>query len=125
VIDPLVEDLVLEEAHFARVERRALSDEELCERLVLAMIDEAAAILHEGIAASARDIDLVSVHALGFPRWRGGLMHHADALGTAQVVARLRALAREDPAARTISPVLMDCARGGRPLRDVFPAAGP
>jgi len=99
VVDPLVEDLAREEAHFAKVERQAFSPDEIRERLVLAMINEAAAILDEGIAQSAKDIDVVTVAGYGFPRWRGGLMHHADTLGAGAILARLEAFAREDPVA--------------------------
>ena len=81
VVDPLVEDLAREEAWFAGVTRRRIDEAEIVERLVLAMVNEAAAILSEGIAARASDIDLVTVLGYGFPRWRGGLMHHADSLG--------------------------------------------
>ncbi|GKY88036.1 3-hydroxyacyl-CoA dehydrogenase NAD-binding domain-containing protein [Sinisalibacter aestuarii] len=99
VVDPLVEDLAREEAHFAGVTRRDISQDEIRERLVLAMINEAAAILDEGIAQSAADIDVVTVAGYGFPRWRGGLMHHADTLGASAILARLRSFAEEDPVA--------------------------
>ena len=78
VIDPLVEDLAREEAWFAGVTQRRIDAPEIVERLVLAMVNEAAAILSEGIALRASDIDLVTVLGHGFPRWRGGLMHYAD-----------------------------------------------
>jgi 3-hydroxyacyl-CoA dehydrogenase len=42
--------------------------------LVAAMADEGRAILAEGLARSAADIDLVLIHGYGFPRWRGGPM---------------------------------------------------
>ncbi|WP_373049847.1 3-hydroxyacyl-CoA dehydrogenase [Thalassovita aquimarina] len=118
VIDPLLEDLVLEEAYFAKVARRAFSDDEIRERLLLAMINEAAEILRDGTARRASDIDLVSVHGLGFPRARGGLIHYADTLGAAHIVARLQAFAAEDPAEWRISPLLLDAAKTGRKLAD-------
>ncbi|MDH3263410.1 MAG: 3-hydroxyacyl-CoA dehydrogenase family protein, partial [Paracoccaceae bacterium] len=118
VVDPLVEDLAREEAHFAKVTRREFTDDEIRERLLLAMINEAADILHEGIAASARDIDLVTVHGYGFPRWRGGLMHHADTLGPKQVLAGLNELAKEDPLVWRASPLIEDCAAKGTSFAD-------
>ncbi|MCB1335925.1 MAG: enoyl-CoA hydratase/isomerase family protein [Maritimibacter sp.] len=99
VEDPLVEDLVREEAHYAKVARRAFTGDEIRTRLLIAMINEAAAILDEGIALSAADIDLVTVAGYGFPRWRGGLMHHADTLGPKAVLEALRRFAVEDPVA--------------------------
>ena len=58
--DPLIEDLIREEAHFAKVTRTEISEAEIQEQLLLAMINEAADILGEGIAHSAAEIDLVS-----------------------------------------------------------------
>ncbi|MBV2361518.1 enoyl-CoA hydratase/isomerase family protein [Thalassococcus sp. CAU 1522] len=108
--DPIVTDIVLAEARSAGVSRTVFSAEDIRDRLVLAMINEACDILHEGIAQSAADIDLVTVFGYGFPRWRGGLLHHADTLGAAEIVRRLGALSLEDPVAWKISPVLLECA---------------
>lgn len=123
VEDPIVADLAIEEAHFAKRERTDYAEEEIRERLVLAMINEAADILDEGIAQSAADIDLVTVFGYGFPRWRGGLMHYADTIGADAIVARLRDLAKEDPIAWRISPLLERCAANGTRLADAAPSA--
>ncbi|WGW02385.1 FAD-dependent oxidoreductase [Tropicibacter oceani] len=119
VEDPIVADLALEEAHFAKITRTEYSEAEIRDRLLLAMINEAADILHEGIAASARDIDLVTVFGYGFPRWRGGLMHFADTWGVPEILARLRKLEQEDPVVWKPSPLLIDCAEKGRTLAQV------
>ena len=118
VIDPLVEDLVREEAHFAGVTRRDISDDAIREHLLLAMINEAADILHEGIATCARDIDLVTVFGYGFPRWRGGLMHYADSIGAATILEKVEALSQIDPVAWAVSPVLRHCAATGTSFAD-------
>lgn len=81
VEDPIVADLALEESHFERRLRTDYGPAEIRHRLIRALLEEAVAILQEGAAASAADIDLLSVHGIGFPRWRGGLMHHAARLG--------------------------------------------
>ncbi|KUF10311.1 FAD-dependent oxidoreductase [Pseudoponticoccus marisrubri] len=114
--DPTVAELVQNAARAAGVARRDYTADEIRERLVLAMINEAAEILSEGIAQSARDIDLVTVFGYGFPRWRGGLMFHADTLGAPHVVERLRALEAEDPVAWKISPLLLECVATGQTL---------
>lgn len=75
--------------------QREWTQEAIADCLVLPMVNEAALILEEGIALRAVDIDLVEVHGYGFPRWRGGLMHDAQARGLADVVQKLRALADE------------------------------
>ena len=109
VDDPIVADLALEEAHFAKITRRDFSADEIRHRLLLAMINEAADILGEGIATSAADIDLVTVFGYGFPRWRGGLMHYADTLGPEEVLAGQKELAKEDPIAWRPSPMIEAC----------------
>ncbi len=118
VVDPLIEDLVREEAYFAKVERRDYSADDIRRRLLLAMINEAADILREGVAKTASDIDLVTVHGYGFPRWRGGLMHYADTLGVKSIRDQLRDLADEDPVAWTPSPLIERLADRGRGFAD-------
>jgi 3-hydroxyacyl-CoA dehydrogenase len=54
----------------------SLTAEAIAERLVGAMAAEGQAILDEGIAQAASDIDLVEVHGYGFPRWKGGPMFY-------------------------------------------------
>lgn len=98
-VDPAVEEIVRQEAQSAGVTRRAFSPDEIRERLLVAMVNEAAEILDEGIAGSASDIDLVTVAGYGFPRWRGGLMHYADTLGSRHVLEKLSQFSKEDPVA--------------------------
>jgi len=59
------------------------------ERMLLAMINEAALILDERIVASAPELDLAMIMGTGFPPFRGGLLRYADALGTPYILARL------------------------------------
>ena len=87
----------------------ALPGHEIRHRLLLAMINAAADLLYDGAVPSPADIDLVAVHGCGFPRWRGGLMYHADAMAPQYVLGALRGLAREDPAAWQVSPMIEDC----------------
>lgn len=117
-VDPEVEALVLKEAGLAGVARRTYRCEDIQHRLLLAMIDEAASILQEGIATSTADIDLVTVYGYGFPRWRGGLMHYADQLGPKDILQGLRALAQADPLIWRPSPLIEDCAEAGRSFSD-------
>jgi 3-hydroxyacyl-CoA dehydrogenase/enoyl-CoA hydratase/3-hydroxybutyryl-CoA epimerase len=75
--------------------RQAPSPEILSERMVLAMINEAARCLEEGVVADAGLVDLAMIFGTGFPPWRGGPLRHADTLGLAKVESRLRALRAE------------------------------
>ncbi|HKA24129.1 MAG TPA: 3-hydroxyacyl-CoA dehydrogenase NAD-binding domain-containing protein [Candidatus Eisenbacteria bacterium] len=63
------------------------------ERLILAMINEAARCLDERVVASGEDVDLAMILGTGFPPFRGGLMRYADVLGLSRVIDRLGALA--------------------------------
>jgi len=75
--------------------RRPLSLEALAERMVLAMINEAARALEEEVVTDAGMLDLAMVFGAGFPPFRGGLLRYADTLGAAKVEGRLTALRAE------------------------------
>ena len=117
-IDPVIETMILEAAASAGINRRAFTTSDIQNRLLLAMINEAANILFDGIAASAADIDLVLVHGYGFPRWRGGLLHYADQIGVDQLLAMLCMCSVEDPFAWHPSPVIIHCAEAKISLAD-------
>ena len=123
VIDPLVEDLIREEAHFARVIRRTYSHADIRDRLLCALINEAAAILEEGIAGKPADIDLVTVHGIGFPRARDGLMFYADEIGAAAVLEMIEEFAREDPVAWKAAPLLRRLAQNGGRFAEIASGA--
>ena len=117
-VDPQTEELILEESKRSGVSRVEYSQSEIRERLLSAMVNEAADILQEGIAQSAGDIDLVTVFGYGFPRWRGGLMHYADSIGIEQILGKLEELQKEDPVAWKPSPVLQQCVANNLKLSD-------
>ena len=117
-IDPAIETIILQEAASAGIDRGIFSAGDIQDRLALAMINEAADILYDGIAATAADIDLVLVHGYGFPRWRGGLLHYADQIGVDRLLAILRMFAAEDPLVWHPSPVIVACAESKISLAD-------
>jgi 3-hydroxyacyl-CoA dehydrogenase len=67
----------------------AIPAQEIQDRLVDAMVNEAALILEEGVVGRADDVDLAMVYGTGFPPFRGGLLRHADAVGIGAIVERL------------------------------------
>jgi 3-hydroxyacyl-CoA dehydrogenase len=73
---------------------RRISDEEIVQRLVFSLVNEAARILEEGIASKASDIDMVYLTGYGFPLWRGGPMCYADQVGLFNVVQAMKRFAR-------------------------------
>ena len=119
-----VEAMILEQSKALGITRREISDREIVERLVYALVNEGARILEEGIAARASDIDVVYLYGYGFPAWRGGPMFHADQVGLYNVLAAMRRYARGhrgetwEPA-----PLLVELAGSGRSFND--PVARP
>jgi 3-hydroxyacyl-CoA dehydrogenase len=73
---------------------RKISDEEIVQRLVFALVNEAAHILEEGIANKASDIDIVYIFGYGFPPHRGGPMNYADQVGLFNVVQAMNRFAQ-------------------------------
>ncbi|HEY4541768.1 MAG TPA: 3-hydroxyacyl-CoA dehydrogenase family protein, partial [Noviherbaspirillum sp.] len=86
---------IIESASARRgIARRALSSAEIQRRALLAIVNEAALLLAEGVAARATDIDVVLVHGYGFPRWEGGPVFWARQQARMQLQHDLEALVR-------------------------------
>ena len=99
--------------------RRDISDEEIVDRCILALINEGADILSEGVAQRAADIDVVYINGYGFPIWRGGPMHHANAMGLDVVIEKLekyKEITGND--AYQPSEMLIDLAKNGEKLAE-------
>ena len=73
---------------------RKISDEEIVQRLVYSLVNEAAHILEEGIASKASDIDMVYLMGYGFPIYRGGPMNYANEVGLFNVVQAMNRFAQ-------------------------------
>ena len=73
---------------------RKISDEEIVQRLVFSLVNEAAHILEDGIASKASDIDMVYITGYGFPMFRGGPMNYADQFGLFNVVQAMNRFAQ-------------------------------
>jgi 3-hydroxyacyl-CoA dehydrogenase len=72
---------------------RKISDDEIVQRIVFALVNEGAKIVDEGIALRASDIDMVYLTGYGFPLHRGGPMNYADTVGLFNVVAAMKRFA--------------------------------
>ncbi|MBI5278079.1 MAG: enoyl-CoA hydratase/isomerase family protein [Burkholderiales bacterium] len=90
----LVEDMIVAHRKELGIEPRKISDEEIVQRLVFSLVNEAAHILEEGIAARASDIDMVYITGYGFPFHRGGPMLYADQVGLFNVVQAMKRFQR-------------------------------
>ena len=83
--DPLIEELIIKHSEERGITRREITDQEILERALYAMINEGAKILEEGIAARPVDIDAVYLFGYGFPAYHGGPMFYADTIGLKNV----------------------------------------
>ena len=61
--------------------RKEIPEQAIVNRLVLAMVNEAARVLEERIVSSASAVDLAMIMGTGFPPFRGGLLRWADSIG--------------------------------------------
>jgi 3-hydroxyacyl-CoA dehydrogenase len=94
----------------------AISEDEIVTRTLYVMVNEAAHILEEGIAQRASDIDIVWNYGYGWPRHKGGPMFWADLVGLNKIVDALDRYRDRLGPEFTLSPLLAQCAKEGRPL---------
>ena len=84
--DPELENLLVEFREKNGIQARKISNEEIVQYCIFALINEGARILEEGIAQRASDIDIVYLTGYGFPVYRGGPLKYADEVGLFQVI---------------------------------------
>ncbi len=113
--DPEVERMLEEVRAKLGVKGRAVSDEEILERMMYPMINEGARILEEKIAARPSDIDVIWLYGYGWPIYRGGPMFYADQVGLKHIADRLSYYAKEtnDPSLEP-APLLKKLAAEGK-----------
>jgi len=87
--DPAVLEIVEAAAEDLGIKRRTIDSREIVDRLILSLVNEGLRIVEEGIAQRPSDVDVVYVYGYGFPVYRGGPMHYADAIGVDKVLARI------------------------------------
>lgn len=85
-----VEALIRNVSRERGIDRREISDEEIVERCIFALVNEGAKIVDEGIAVRPLDVDMVWINGYGFPRDHGGPMFYADEIGLDHVLTRIR-----------------------------------
>jgi len=119
VEDPIVEDLVIEESWFAKVTRREFSEDEILERLLTIMINEACLLIEEDVVTEA-DVDDSMILHYHFPAKRGGLIQYAEEIGVKAVLERIQKFAREDEVVWQPSQSLRDAASSGISLNSYF-----
>ena len=93
--------------------RKTLSRDEIQQRAVYVMINEAARILEDGIVANPGDVDVGMIFGTGFPPFRGGLLKYADSIGATRIVETLERLTKEHGPRFEPAPLLRAKARTG------------
>ncbi|MFT4243041.1 MAG: 3-hydroxyacyl-CoA dehydrogenase NAD-binding domain-containing protein [Acidovorax sp.] len=112
-----VEQMIVDHRKSLGITPRKVSDEEIVQRLVFALVNEGAKILEDGIASKAGDIDMVYLTGYGFPIHRGGPMNYANEVGLFNVVEAIKRFAKnplDDPGAWVVCPLLAKLAAEGK-----------
>jgi 3-hydroxyacyl-CoA dehydrogenase len=93
VPDPEVTALIEKFRAQRHISPRKVTDAEIVQRCIYALVNEGARILEDGIAQRSSDIDIVYLYGYGFPAWRGGPMFYADQVGLSEVARDLKRIA--------------------------------
>jgi 3-hydroxyacyl-CoA dehydrogenase len=112
--DPEVAELVRKWTREADIPQRQISDKEIVERCIYALVNEGARILEERYALRAVDIDIIYLNGYGFPAYRGGPMWYADAVGLTKVYDRIREFQRQHGELWEPAPLLKQLAEQGK-----------
>ena len=112
--DPEITAMFRAEAARQGIEpRNGIPAEEIVERTLLRLINAGAAILDEGIAQRASDIDTIYLNGYGFQAWRGGPMWQADAMGLDKVAERIKFYQAKYGERWKIAPLIERLAKDG------------
>ncbi len=111
--DPEVEAMIAQTAQAAGVSRRSIPKNEIVDRCIYTLVNEAARILEEGYADRAADIDVIYVTGYGFPAYRGGPMWYADSAGLKKVYDRVSEFHRRYGERWEPAPLLKRLAESG------------
>jgi len=98
---------------------RDISDQEIVDRYMAAMVNEAARVVEEGIALRPLDVDVTLLNGYSFPRWRGGPMHYADSVGLDKILADIEGFAAEDAFLWQPAPLLKRLVAEGKTFADL------
>lgn len=111
--DPEIEQLIVKVSADLGIERKSISDAEIVDRILIAMVNEGAKIVGEGYASRASDIDVTYIYGYGFPRYQGGPMFWAERRGLAAVYDKVLAYNAEHGQFWEPAPLLEKAAKLG------------
>jgi 3-hydroxyacyl-CoA dehydrogenase len=116
--DAEVTDLLHKWATEAGIPQRKISPEEIVDRCILALVNEGARILEEGIALRAVDIDIIYLNGYGFPAYRGGPMWYANTVGLNRICDRISEFHRQHGQLWEPAPLLKRLAQEEKTLAE-------
>ena len=93
--------------------KKEFTEQEIIDRLMLVMVNEAARCLDEKIVENVGQLDLAMIMGTGFPAWRGGLCRWADSVGVAVIVKRLEKLNQRIGKRYEVARYLQQCIEKG------------
>ena len=96
------------------VHQSYISKEEILDRCLLTMVNEAAKCLEESVVKNARYLDMAMIMGTGFPAFRGGVLKYADTYGIKNVVTRLEELSNNNGKRFIVSKLLIQMAEDGQ-----------
>ncbi|MDP6345842.1 MAG: 3-hydroxyacyl-CoA dehydrogenase family protein, partial [Alphaproteobacteria bacterium] len=114
-----VEEIINQVSKEKGIQRQELSDEEVVKRCLYPLINIGAQILDEGMALRPSDIDIIYINGYGFPAYRGGPMHWADAIGLDNVLADLKRFHAEVGERWRPAPLLEKLVAEGKTFADL------
>jgi 3-hydroxyacyl-CoA dehydrogenase len=116
--NPEVDKLIEQARKDAGITPRTVSNEEIVDRIIYALVNEGARILEEGYALRAVDIDIIYINGYGFPAYRGGPMWYADTVGLKRVYARIQEFEKQHGKLWAPAPLLKQLAEQGKTFAD-------
>jgi 3-hydroxyacyl-CoA dehydrogenase/enoyl-CoA hydratase/3-hydroxybutyryl-CoA epimerase len=108
-----VERLAKQARHADGVTARELTDDEIIDRAILIMVNEAARCLQEHVVDDPAQLDMAMVMGTGFAPFRGGLLRYADERGVADIKKRLEELTEKFGDRFQTAPLLEEIADHG------------
>ena len=118
-VDPEVNALVRKWSADAGIPQRQISDAEIVDRCIYALVNEGARILEEGYALRAVDIDVIYLNGYGFPGYRGGPMWYADTVGLQKVYQRICEFHQQHGELWEPAPLLQRLAEAGKTFAEL------
>ncbi|XP_039097581.1 peroxisomal bifunctional enzyme [Hyaena hyaena] len=126
--DPWLSEFLSQYRKIYCIEPRIISQDEIRERCLYSLINEAFRILEEGIAAIPEHIDIIYLHGYGWPRHKGGPMFYASTVGLPIVLEKLQKYYRQNPDIPQLEPcdyLKKLASLGNPPLKEWQSLAGP